>query len=133
MSKIKATCKYGVKASPPPFMNTDNMDPWTVTLLSWRRRLTVPFYMGMGHNGKEPTAADVMHYLCSDAAGFDNASGFEDWCSEYGYETDSRKAEATYRQIERQAKRLRQFLGDEYEALVFSDEDAINRRCEMAA
>jgi hypothetical protein len=70
-----------------------------------------------------PKLADVLDCLASDAAGFENAQSFEDWAAEYGYDTDSRKAEKVYRTVERQAKQLRRVLGDEgYNALLWDIE-----------
>lgn len=50
-----------------------------------------------------PGIRDVLHSLVIDAEGA--FESFEDWCSNRGYDTDSRKAEATYRacQVEAQA------------------------------
>lgn len=41
-----------------------------------------------------PTAASVLYSLLQDASGADE--NFYDWCANYGYDTDSRKALATY-------------------------------------
>ena len=77
----------------------------------WKRRsMTVFFSMGLAHT-REPRADEVLHCLAMDASGVDNATGFEDWCSNYGYDTDSRKAERIYKTCQRQAKKLRQFCG----------------------
>lgn len=46
-----------------------------------RRQLTVAFSMGSGLT-REPEISDVLDCLASDAAGVENASGFEDWCGE---------------------------------------------------
>ena len=40
-----------------------------------------------------------------------------------GYDTDSRKAEATYRAVQRQTKGLRRLMGDDFAALVYGTED----------
>jgi hypothetical protein len=51
-----------------------------------------------------------------DASGADT---FEDWCAEYGYDTDSRKAEHIYKTVRKQTVELAGFLGPElYEALL---------------
>ncbi len=65
-----------------------------------------------------PTASDVLDCLASDASEYDGTRDFEDWASDYGYDTDSRKAEATDRVIAEQAKALRHFMGDAYDALI---------------
>jgi hypothetical protein len=84
------------------------------------RRMTLTFSKGYGHHGAEPTATEVLDCLASDAAGIDNAVSFEDWCSEYGYDTDSRKAEKTFKACEHEATRLKTFLGEDlYQQLLY--------------
>lgn len=89
-------------------------DHWKCLLTSTKTkgRMTVFFSQGYGHNGKEPTLEGVLNCLGSDSAGIENNPTFEDWCSEYGYSEDSRQAEATFKACEKQAERLRRFLGD---------------------
>lgn len=58
-----------------------------------------------------PKVEDVLDCLASDACEYEGSRDFEDWASEYGYDTDSRKAESIYRIVSEQAKQLRQFLG----------------------
>lgn len=94
---------------------------WKVTLRRKGKRLTVPFSMGAALC-REPTADDVLECLCSDAGSYENAGGdFEAWCSEYGYDADSRKAERTFKAVETQTKKLRQFLGDDYEKALYAE------------
>lgn len=92
---------------------------WTVKLTrrgkDGRRTLTVPFYMGPAHT-REPDASEVLSCLVSDATSFDNARSFEEWASDFGYDPDSRKAEATYREVEAQTARVIRFLGDTWDA-----------------
>ena len=75
-----------------------------------KRQMTVPFSQGCAHTS-EPSAEDVLDCLASDAASVKNARGFEDWCAEYGYDTDSRSAEKTFRICERQADQLERLVG----------------------
>lgn len=95
-----------------PNMDSRDMDHWRVKFRAGRSQFTTYFSMGYGHKGQAPTAANVLDCLASDAAGFENAGSFEDWCGEYGYDSDSRKAERTYKVVERQAAKLNRFLGD---------------------
>jgi hypothetical protein len=105
----------------PPY-GFDNANWWRVTLRMDGRDLTLPFGMGYGLTGK-PTAADVLECLLSDASGIENARGdFEEWASEYGYDTDSRKAYAYYQQAEKQTELLSYFLGDKYHAYLWDTE-----------
>lgn len=103
--------------SNPNMSDSDRtMDHWKcvfrITTNGRASRLTTYFSMGSAHNGKAPNAAEVLDCLASDASG---ATGsFEDWCSDYGYDTDSRKAEKTYKIIQRQSGKLRAFLGSDF-------------------
>ena len=88
-----------------------------------RRSLTTIFSMGSGHHGAEPDLPSVLDCLASDAAGYANAQSFEDWAGDYGYDPDSRKAERTYKAVQRAAGKLETFLGpDLYETLLFHTE-----------
>ncbi len=125
-----------ISASPtdaqPPWQEADAApfrgQGWNITLargepgVDWAE-LTVPFWMGSAHGMTKPTAGDVMNCLCSDAASIENATGFEDWASELGMDTDSRRAEAIYEQCDEQAGELRAFLGNDFEAFVWAERD----------
>jgi hypothetical protein len=114
---IKLTCRR-VGSRP------DNVGDWQpdarhfhCRLTSGRRSFGFYFSQGSAHTA-DPTISDVLDCMVSDANGYDNATDFEDWASEYGYETDSRKAERTYRAVKKQAEQLRRTVGDSaYEAL----------------
>ena len=109
--------------------NMDMDAEWAVAASHWKCRfrrgnqcLTTYFSMGSAHIGN-PKAADVLDCLASDAASIENARSFEDWCSDFGYDTDSRRAERTFKTCERQAHKLKQFLGpDLYDTLPWNTE-----------
>lgn len=114
----------------PNMDNSDDMDHWGCTITNdperlndWKSpaaRMDLTFSMGRGHHGIAPELEDVLDCLASDAAGYANAQDFEDWASEYGYDTDSRKAEETYNTIGEQADDLRNLLGEEaFETLLW--------------
>lgn len=84
---------------------------YKVTLRMGKKQLTTYFSQGYAISG-EPKADDVLDCMASDAAGIENARSFEDWASEYGYDTDSRKAEKIYNVCVTQAEKLKAFLGD---------------------
>ena len=87
---------------------------WLVRMRYRGRRMTVPFYGG--ELVTNPTTAEVLECLLIDASGADES--FDDWCCNLGYDTDSRKALASYQQVQDQTARLRRFLaGDTYDAL----------------
>lgn len=107
----------------PSMPDSSNMDHWKCLLIAGKSRMTVYFSMGYGHKGKAPKADDVLDCLASDASGIENARSFEDWCGDYGYDTDSRAAEKTFKTCEHQAKRLRTLLGDSaYTTLLWNTE-----------
>jgi hypothetical protein len=87
------------------------------------RQMRVHFSMGSGHAGKAPRADEVLDCLASDAAGVSNAQSFDDWCAEYGYDTDSPKAEKIYNACHEQAADLETFLGsDAFKELLWNTE-----------
>ena len=112
----------------PNIEDSRSMDHWKVTLGIRRhqarpRQMTLVFSQGYGHHGAEPKVSSVLDCLASDSASIENAQGFEDWASEFGYDPDSRKAERAFKACEHQAKRLRNFLGDDlYDQLLWHTE-----------
>lgn len=58
-----------------------------------------------------PDFCDMLYSLSMDASAMDSRD-FEDWCSEIGYDTDSRKAEAIYRACLEIGLKLRACLGE---------------------
>lgn len=67
---------------------------------------------GWQKNPITPDVCSVMHCLVLDADVID-AGGFENWAADHGYDTDSRKAEATYRACLDTALKLRTGLGSD--------------------
>lgn len=60
-----------------------------------------------------PGILAVLDCLASDSATVENARSFEEWCGDLGYDTDSRRAERTWKACVSTARRLKQFLGDD--------------------
>ena len=59
----------------------------------------------------QPSAADVLASVCRE--GMDADQSFENWCGDFGYDTDSRKAEDIYRACTENGKKARRILGAE--------------------
>lgn len=97
---------------------------WTVDLSYQGRTMQTPFYTG--ELADEPTARDVLECLLSDASTVENES-FEDFARGLGYDTDSRRAEATYRATVEQTNRLRDLLADDFDAAVFPRDGDLER------
>lgn len=124
MNKVTSTITYGNNVS------YDNMDdwqreshPWTVVLRYQGRQMTINFWTGQLVG--EPDTCDVLTCIAPDASGFDNAGSFEEWASEYGYDADSREAEKIYKAVEKQTHKLRRLLDDDYETIIYTDEDEL--------
>jgi hypothetical protein len=60
------------------------------------------------------TAAGVLYGLILDSSALD--MGFEDWCGDFGYDTDSRKALELYHECQRMGKKVRALLGSDFDA-----------------
>lgn len=57
--------------------------------------------------GEEPTAYDILTCLQKYDVG-----DFENFCGEFGYDTDSRKAEKTYKAVEKEYKALAKIFSE---------------------
>ena len=55
--------------------------------------------------------------------------GFEEWAGEYGYDSDSRKAERIYRAIAQVHHNVIRLLGDDWAEIANLDEDELRHRC----
>lgn len=87
-----------------------------------RSQLTTFFSVGSGWK-RFPDVLDVLNCLASESASFENAISFEEWAGEMGFDSDSRKAERTFKAIEKQAANLKRFLGEEaYKELLWNTE-----------
>ena len=82
------------------------------------KTMTLFFSQGYGISG-EPTLDSVLDclksdYLCA-------RDGFEEFCLNCGYSNDSIKSLKTYKNIKRQSKKLKNFLGDGFNQLLNCD------------
>lgn len=92
-------------------------DCYKVSLSGDQRRITFPFWNSAHavQTGEPLTAYDVLACISSDAYCPDT---FEDFCGEFGYEPDNRKAFALFKRCAAFAEQLRKFFtADELEQL----------------
>lgn len=108
---VIANVFHGADDIPP---DMEDMNDYTVTLHYKNRKLVTPFFTGKGWK-EDPTAADVLSSLISDAETVEHATTFEEWANELGYDIDSRKAEQTYKLVKRSAAKTKSFLRNEFE------------------
>lgn len=70
------------------------------------------FFDGYQYRGlalPDPTTADLMHSYLTDYVD----ESFEDWCNQFGFSTDSRRALQAYEQCKEGSKRLKAFINDQ--------------------
>ena len=105
---VKLTAEY---ADSNPAMSSDwpGATHWKVRLTRTnpRRTMTLVYTLGPAFVG-EPKASDVIGCLVSTVGII--ADTFEDFCSELGYDPDSRKAEDLYKRTKAQNRRTEAFL-----------------------
>lgn len=118
--RISMTCEQ--VDSNPDMTDSTSMDHWRCTLKLGTLRMCVHFSMGKGHNGNPPELTDVLNCLVSDARAVAERD-FEEWADDYGFDSDSRRAERIYQNITVQSRRLESFLGEElYQKLLWETE-----------
>jgi len=87
-------------------------DEWEVTLCKQGEGHKFPFHTGTGlrRRGKpvKPSVACVLHSLLLDGAAMNQS--FDDWCDEYGYNSDSIKDFNTYRKCVHTGRALRKIF-----------------------
>lgn len=88
-------------------------DHYKVTLRRGRSRYTTYFSKGYDHNGQEPSLPEVLECLRSDYGSYRDHDSFEDFCAEFGYDSDSRSAERMFKAIQSQGARFERWLGAE--------------------
>lgn len=94
--------QVGVDANAPEWAKQQ----WNVTLRHGRRRMSFPYYGG--GMASDPTADDVVECIALDD--YATGSTFQEWCDEFGYDSDSRRAEALYRSAAKLGARWRRFI-----------------------
>jgi hypothetical protein len=112
MKNLKVIAEYGVKT------DWNKLDEWqqkahpyTVTLKYDKKQMTVPFFMGPALT-HEPTDKDVIPCLLTDYSVMNDS--FEDFCANFGYDEDSRKAEKIYNQSIKNGKKLENLFGADF-------------------
>jgi hypothetical protein len=114
IKNVKMACVYGA----PVNENFRTSDGWTCTLKYDGKQYTIPFYKGSGHGGSEPTVEEVLECLFQDANTADNARDFEDFASEMGYDSDSKKAEKIFIQCQRISDNLKRLFTSDYNRIM---------------
>lgn len=78
---------------------------WSCQIIRNDRAFTVEYSCGSGFGPAAPALVDVMYSLIQDTQGIEGET-FESWADNYGFDTDSRKAERTFNACKAQAAEL---------------------------
>ncbi len=89
---------------------------WHVTLTMYDKRVTSTYRMGTGHKGKRPNVGEVLESLVMDAHAADES--FPDFCADFGYDEDSRKALATWHACRKIREDLENWAGRQFPSLL---------------
>ena len=119
LNNVEFSVVKGAVANP----NFKNSDAWTVTIGYEGREMTIPYYMGKGHNGAEPELEMVLESCFLDSSAKDMS--FHEWCAEYGYDTDSISNKQTYKACVAIGEQLEEVFGEDLETIEEELQEAI--------
>ena len=94
---------------------------WKVTFSYEDKEFETFYSMGSGHLGAEPDLEDVLNCLAMDCRMAEFAF-FEDYCNEFGFDSDSRKAEKSWNIVRDQRTKLQEFFGDKFDEFLLLEE-----------
>ena len=114
----------------PEWKNNDHEALWhsphhayTLKLTHDGRTMETPWRQGTGIQ-HDPETHDVIGSLLMEAQGIEASTGFADWATNYGYDTDSIKARDMYDLCREQTDALETLLGRRIMVALMDDEDA---------
>lgn len=117
--KVRIEVKFGAE------LEWSKQDKWQQQANGYRctlkyqgRRYSFDFWCGSGITRK-PDAESCLECLLSDANS--GELDFEQFCGDLGYDSDSRKAEQTWKAYQKTAARLKRLLGDDYDTFMYSE------------
>lgn len=124
MKKVIVNAQYGVNESVANKMSDwqQNSTAYTVTVKYSGKQMTLPFFMGSALT-HDPSENDVLPCLVSDYQAVQHAESFEEFADEFGYDVDSRTAEATYKQCQKIARNMQRVFGDDLENIITKYQD----------
>ena len=108
-NKIKFS--YNWVAERPDNLMSKEMDHWHCVLKANGKTYTFYYSQGYGYHHAEPVLASVLESLANDYDPSDLT--FEEFCSECGYDEDSRKAEKVYRALRKETQALDRLFGED--------------------
>jgi hypothetical protein len=120
-SGVKFRWKSGAKLA------WDKRDDWHKSANDYRcqieyqgRKFTFDYWHGSGIT-HDPRKADCLDSLLSDAQAGEQT--FEDFCGDFGYDTDSISHRRTWKACARTAANLRRVFGDDFDKFIGAERD----------
>lgn len=111
LKSVNASIKMEYLEHRPYFPDEkDSRDIYKVRIRRKGKQMTFTF--GANLNGDKPTAYDILACLTK----YDPGT-LEDFCSDYGYDEDSRKAESTYKAVCKEWRNVERVFGDYLDGL----------------
>lgn len=112
---LKITITYLDNKSPNWDEENSNHNHYRVTIRrekASKERFVFQFWDSIANSekGEKPTAYDVLSCIASETTVYDS---FEEFCDEFGYDHDSRKAEQSWKGYNKSSRKLNNFLTEE--------------------
>lgn len=119
--RVKLINQFGAK------LDYDKQDDWQKKATGWNctlryqgRQHRFDFWQGPAISG-EPDREGVLNCLLSDAQAGEQS--FDEFCGEFGYDHDSRKAESTWKACQKTTDAIKRLLGSDYETFLYAERD----------
>jgi len=124
LSQLAKRCGFSFKhGAKLPYEKQDewqqNANSYRCTLRYKGRQYSFDYWQGVGIT-HDPNAEGCLDSLLSDAA---VSESFEDFCAEFGYDTDSRRAERTHKACLKNREELERLFGDDFETFLYAERD----------
>ena len=113
----------GNKLWPNSDSRHENYNNHKITVKANGKRATFEFWASIMHPEIDSESDLISSFECFVSDAVSGLYSFEDFCSEFGYDTDSRKAEKIHRACQKSADKLKRLLGD---ADIYDFANAIN-------
>jgi len=102
---------------------------WGIKLTMSEKLYVTNYYMGRAHNKNgnpvKPELSDILETLAMDCMAGEHLL-FEDFAHEYGYDSDSRKAEKIWRQCQEARGKLMKFFDEHFEVFLTCRDNEVN-------
>lgn len=119
--RVKLLSQYGAK------LDSDKQDDWQQKSNGWHctlryqgRQYSFDFWQGQAITG-EPEVAGVLECLLSDSQA--GELDFPEFCLEFGYDEDGRKAESIWKACQKTNAAMKRLLNDDYEDFLYAERD----------